>query len=255
MAWIQPGRSLPRYGYHRITMPDTHTLLSFFGIAVLLALTPGPDNLFVLMQSALWGRRAGLLVVLGLCTGLVGHTAAVAAGLAALLAAWPTSLVVLRLCGAAYLLYLAWQILRAVLRPEAGDAAGAGAEVAADGLPTVSAQTTRRPADAPPSASPASAGTLYRRGIIMNLTNPKVVLFFLAFLPQFTVPAAGPAAPQIVLLGVLFMLATLLVFSAIAICSGAAGAMLQRSPTARRALDICAGVVFLGLALRLALSR
>ncbi|WP_233235975.1 LysE family translocator [Bordetella sp. LUAb4] len=253
-------------------MPDTHTLLSFFGIAVLLALTPGPDNLFVLMQSALWGRRAGLLVVLGLCTGLVGHTAAVAAGLAALLAAWPTSLVVLRLCGAAYLLYLAWQILRSVLRSEAGGAARAGAEAeagngatddtraiagaeAAAGGTTVSARMTGRPADAPPPAAPASAGALYRRGIIMNLTNPKVVLFFLAFLPQFTAPAAGPAAPQIVLLGVLFMLATLLVFSAIAICSGAAGAMLQRSPTARRALDICAGVVFLGLALRLAFSR
>lgn len=222
-------------------MPDTHTLLSFFGIAVLLALTPGPDNLFVLMQSALWGRRAGLLVVLGLCTGLVGHTAAVAAGLAALLAAWPTALVVLRLCGAAYLLYLAWQILRSVLRPAPSAAA--------------SAQATAEPSSSPPPAMPASAGALYRRGIIMNLTNPKVVLFFLAFLPQFTAPAAGPAAPQIVLLGVLFMLATLLVFSAIAICSGAAGAMLQRSPTARRALDVCAGVVFLGLALRLALSR
>ena len=224
-------------------MPDTHTLLSFFGIAVLLALTPGPDNLFVLMQSALWGRRAGLLVVLGLCTGLVGHTAAVAAGLAALLAAWPTALVVLRLCGAAYLLYLAWQILRSVLRPTPSAAA--------------SAQATAAPASSssPTPAMPASAGALYRRGIIMNLTNPKVVLFFLAFLPQFTAPAAGPAAPQIVLLGVLFMLATLLVFSAIAICSGAAGAMLQRSPTARRALDVCAGVVFLGLALRLALSR
>ncbi|OWT74385.1 MULTISPECIES: LysE family translocator [unclassified Achromobacter] len=247
-------------------MPDTHTLLSFFGIAVLLALTPGPDNLFVLMQSALWGRRAGLLVVLGLCTGLVGHTAAVAAGLAALLAAWPTALVVLRLCGAAYLLYLAWQILRSVvrsvLRPHMGNGTNAGTAANADAGTVATRQDipadrtkTQAPANAPAPTRPASAGALYRRGIIMNLTNPKVVLFFLAFLPQFTVPAAGPAAPQIVLLGVLFMLATLLVFSAIAICSGAAGAMLQRSPTARRALDVCAGVVFLGLALRLAFSR
>ncbi|MFC4277531.1 LysE family translocator [Achromobacter aloeverae] len=222
-------------------MPDTHTLLSFFGIAVLLALTPGPDNLFVLMQSALWGRRAGLLVVLGLCTGLVGHTAAVAAGLAALLAAWPAALLALRLCGAAYLLYLAWQILRALLRPAAAEAGTAG--TASEG------QAATR------TGAPPDAGALYRRGIIMNLTNPKVVLFFLAFLPQFTAPQAGPAAPQVIVLGVLFMLATLLVFSAIAICSGAAGAVLQRSPTARRALDICAGVVFVGLALRLAVSR
>src|SRR5690606_15812668 len=87
------------------------TLTAFFGIAVLLALTPGPDNLFVLMQSALWGRRAGFLVVLGLCTGLLGHTAAVAVGLAAVFAASPLAFHALKIAGAAYLLYLAWQVL------------------------------------------------------------------------------------------------------------------------------------------------
>ncbi|KAG1385874.1 hypothetical protein G6F59_017152 [Rhizopus arrhizus] len=83
------------------------TLIAFFGIAVLLALTPGPDNLFVLMQSAIWGRKAGMLVVLGLCTGLLGHTAAVAFGLAAVFAASPVAFTVLKLAGAAYLAYLA----------------------------------------------------------------------------------------------------------------------------------------------------
>jgi threonine/homoserine/homoserine lactone efflux protein len=133
------------------------TLIAFFGIAVLLALTPGPDNLFVLMQSAIWGRKAGMFVVLGLCTGLLGHTAAVAVGLAAVFAASPVAFTVLKLAGAAYLAYLAWQILRAPVESEDG----------------------KRP-------EPMRPGALYRRGIVMNLTNPKVLLFFFAFLPQFT---------------------------------------------------------------------
>ncbi len=199
------------------------TLIAFFGIAVLLALTPGPDNLFVLMQSAIWGRKTGFLVMLGLCTGLLGHTAAVAVGLAAVFAASPAAFMVLKLTGAAYLLYLAWQILRAPV--------GAG--------------TAEKP-------EALRAGALYRRGIIMNLTNPKVLLFFFAFLPQFARPGAGPMAWQIVELGAVFMVATLLVFGAIAVFSGAFGQMLQRSATAQRWLNRLAGVVFIGLALRLA---
>jgi len=199
------------------------TLLAFFGIAALLALAPGPDNLFVLMQSALWGRRAGLFVVLGLCTGLLGHTAAVAAGLAAMFAASPLAFTAMKLAGAAYLAYLAWQALRA---------------------PGTTAQSERPPA--------LSRGALYRRGIIMNLTNPKVLLFFFAFLPQFVAPAHGPVGLQIVVLGAVFMLATLLVFGAIAFFSGAFGQLLQRSPAASRWLNRLAGMVFLGLALRLA---
>src|SRR5690606_28859659 len=115
--------------------------LSFFGIAVLLALAPGPDNVFVMTQAALWGRSAGLYVVLGLCTGLMGHTAAVAVGLAALLAASPTAFTVLKLLGAAYLVYLAWGAFRAPV----------GADKAA------------RPAQ-------LSRGALFRRGVVMNLT-------------------------------------------------------------------------------------
>lgn len=206
-------------------MPDLHTLTTFFGIAILLALSPGPDNLFVLMQSALWGRSAGLMVVLGLCTGLLGHTAAVAVGLAAVFAASPVAFALLKWAGALYLAYLAWQAFRA--------RAGAGRAEAAPKL---------------------AARALYLRGIVMNLTNPKVLLFFLAFLPQFTTPAAGPVGLQIVALGGVFMVATMLVFGGIAVFSGAAGAMLQRSARARRVLNTCAGLVFAGLAVRLATS-
>jgi threonine/homoserine/homoserine lactone efflux protein len=90
------------------------------------------------------------------------------------------------------------------------------------------------------------------RGMVMNLTNPKVLIFFLAFLPQFANPALGSVAPQIMLLGVVFMVATLLVFGAIAVFSGAFGTLLLRSPRAQRWLNRAAGVVFLGLAVRLA---
>ncbi|PLC50145.1 threonine transporter RhtB [Pollutimonas subterranea] len=196
--------------------------VSFFGIAVLLALTPGPDNLFVLMQSALWGRGSGMLVVLGLCTGLIGHTVAVTAGLAAVFATSEAAFTVLKLAGAVYLLYLAWGALRA---PGGVDA---------------QAKPVRQ-----------SKGQLYRRGILMNLTNPKVSLFFLAFLPQFTDTARGSVAMQTLALGGLFMLATLLVFGAIALCSGMLGERVQQSQRAQRLLNRVAGVVFLGLALRL----
>ena len=210
-------------------MPTLDTLLAFFGVSLLLGITPGPDNLFVLVQSAQRGWRAGMAVVLGLCVGLVFHTAAVALGLAALFAASATAFSVLKYLGAAYLAWLAWQSLR-----PRGEAASA---------------------DAPAAAEVAPAGGAWRmigRGMVMNLTNPKVLIFFLAFLPQFADPARGSVAPQIMLLGVVFMLATLLVFGAIALFSGAVGTLLLRSARAQRWLNRAAGLVFLGLAVRLA---
>ncbi|KAA0891163.1 LysE family translocator [Pusillimonas sp. ANT_WB101] len=200
--------------------------LSFFGVAVLLALVPGPDNLFVLMQSAMWGRTSGLLVVLGLCTGLVGHTIAVTAGLAAIVAASVTALTVLKLLGAAYLLYLAWGAFRS--------------------------QGHDHSEQAPMQLG---AWSLYRRGIIMNLTNPKVLLFFLAFLPQFTSPQRGLVALQTLSLGGLFILATLLVFGLIAWFAGGLGQRMQTSPSAQIILHRIAGLVFLGLAIKLALTH
>ncbi|SDM20800.1 Threonine/homoserine/homoserine lactone efflux protein [Oryzisolibacter propanilivorax] len=214
-------------------MPSLQTLIAFFGVAVLLALTPGPDNMFVLVQSAQRGWRAGMCVVLGLCLGLVGHTAAVALGLAAVFAASSGAFTALKLCGAAYLAWLAWGALRAQ----------------ADSPDTPPA------ASAEPAARAPGALRMVARGVVMNLTNPKVLIFFLAFLPQFADPARGALAPQIMLLGLVFMLATLLVFGAIACFSGAFGTLLQRSARAQRLLNRTAGLVFLGLALRLATAQ
>jgi threonine/homoserine/homoserine lactone efflux protein len=210
-------------------MPSIETLVAFFGVAVLLGLTPGPDNVFVLLQSAQRGWRAGMCVVLGLCCGLVVHTAAVALGLAAVFAASALAFTVLKFAGAAYLAWLAWGALRA---------------------------RAAVPGDAAPAAdAPAGLGRMVGRGMVMNLTNPKVLIFFLAFLPQFADPARGSVAAQLMVLGVVFMLATLLVFGAIACFSGAFGAMLLRSARAQTVLNRVAGLVFLGLAVRLATAQ
>lgn len=209
-------------------MPTLQTLLSFFGVSLLLALTPGPDNLFVLVQSVQRGARVGLAVVLGLCLGLVVHTSAVALGLAALLATMPLAFTLLQWCGAAYLGWLAWQALRP--RPLHLSAA---------------------PSPHSAAPTPVALARMVRRGMLMNLSNPKVLVFFLAFLPQFADPAQGSITTQILLLGLVFMLASLPVFGAIACFSGGFGALLQRHTRATVWLDRMAGLVFLGLALRL----
>ena len=201
------------------------TAAAFFGAALLLALAPGPDNLFVLMQSAMRGRAAGLLVVLGLCSGLLVHTAAVALGLATLFASSALAFNLLKAAGAVYLAWLAWQAWHAT---------------AADGA-------------APGSAMPNFA-SLYRRGIVMNVTNPKVLIFCLAFLPQFVAVERGQVGLQVMTLGALFMLATLLVFGAIALAAGTLRATLLRSPRAQVAMNRIAAVVFVGLAARLAVA-
>lgn len=198
-------------------------------MAVLLGLSPGPDNLFVLMQSATHGRRAGWCVVLGLCTGLIGHTLAVALGLAAVFAASPTAFTVLKLAGAGYLLYLAWGAWRAPASLVLGT--GAGPQAAPSGL------------------------AMWRRGVILNLSNPKVVLFFLALLPQFVQEGRGPVALQIVCLGVLFMLATLLVFGGVVLLAGGIRARLAHSARAQQWLNRASALVFVGLAVRLALQK
>ena len=214
-------------------MPTWEVLITFFGVALLLGLSPGPDNLFVLVQSAQRGWRVGLCVVAGLCLGIVGHTAAVALGLAAVVAASPMLFTVLKLCGAAYLAYLAWGAWRAPVRVEE----------------TARAQTE------PEVLSLRVALRWMGRGVVMNLTNPKVLIFFLAFLPQFTDPARGSVALQVMVLGCVFMLAAWLVFGSIACFSGLFGQLLQRSARAQRWLNRIAATVFGALALRLVMVQ
>lgn len=207
-------------------MLESNVLILFFMTSLLLSLSPGPDNLFVLAQAAQQGQKAGLLVTLGLCTGLLVHTAAVTFGLAALFAASAVAFSVLKFVGAGYLLFMAWQAFHA--------GAQAGPARTIDRL---------------------SPGKLYSRGIIMNITNPKVSIFFLAFLPQFTDPRKGPLTMQLLLLGSLFIVATILVFGAISILAGALGDRFRQSVRAQKLLNRLAGTIFAGLAVKLATAQ
>lgn len=202
------------------------TLAMFFAASSLLGLSPGPDNIFVLTQSALRGATAGLIVTLGLSTGLVVHTTAVALGVAAIFQASVLAFTVLKLIGAAYLVYLAWQAFRASAVGVAGDGSRDGDDI--------------------------TRWQLYRRGIIMNVTNPKVSIFFLAFLPQFADPARGALSLQMMLLGGVFILSTLLVFGAVALLAGTLGEWLKHSDKAQRVINRVAGTVFILLAVKLA---
>lgn len=202
------------------------SLVTFIIASTVLGLAPGPDNLFVLAQSALFGKKAGVLVTLGLMTGLIVHTTAVALGVAVIFQTSVIAFTVLKIIGALYLLYLAWQALRAP-----ADTFDAG-------------QPKRR-----------SNLALYRRGILMSSTNPKVSMFFLAFLPQFASPEYGALAPQIFSLGALFMAVSLVLFSAIAMLAGALGVWLNRSAKAQLYLNRITGLVFIGLALKLLTAK
>lgn len=221
MAGIQGLQKL------KITLMIPIDVLSLFFLASLaLGATPGPDNIFVLTQSALYGRVSGIVVTLGLCTGIFVHTAAVALGVAAIFQTSAVAFTALKFAGAGYLFYLAIKAWRA-------------------GASDLDAGQTPH----------LSHWSLYRRGIIMNVTNPKVAIFFLAFLPQFADPARGPVALQIVQLGLVFICATLLVFGAVAIGAGTLGGALQRTPWAQGLMNKVAGVIFAGLAMRLIMTE
>lgn len=200
--------------------------LTFLTASILLALAPGPDNIFVLTQSALHGKSAGIAVMFGLCTGLIVHSCAVALGVAVIFQTSALAFSLLKYIGATYLIYLAWQAFRAPASPIKGNSAGEIKLV-----------------------------KLYRRGIIMNITNPKVSIFFLAFLPQFADPQKGAVSIQILFLGGLFIIATIIVFGTLALLAGTLGQLLNRSDRTQLILNKIAGSVFLILAIKLATAR
>ena len=198
----------------------------FIGVAFALALVPGPDNIFVLTQSALHGRLAGLFVTLGLATGLIFHTTAVALGVAAIFQTSQYAFIILKYIGAAYLLYLAWKAFNA------GKAQLSGEETPVE---------------------PASK--LYIRGLIMNIANPKITIFFLAFLPQFVDPAHGSIVIQFYQLGFLMIISTICVFGTVALTAGFLGNWLRNSPKAESWINRVSAVVFVSLALKLATAE
>ncbi len=195
---------------------DTATLFYFLLASVLLTLAPGPDIMYLLAKSLADGARNGIALAAGLSSGILFHTTLVILGVAALIQSSPPALAALKFLGAFYLLYLAFGAFRdkSELRLESAGA------------------TENRFA-------------LYRRGILMNVLNPKVLLFFLTFLPQFVPSDAENVARQIALLGFLFAVQAFLVFSVVALCAGKLRRILFRKKGIGRVLNITQGVVLL----------
>ena len=203
-------------------------MLEFFVASLIVGIAPGPDNLFVLAQSAMHGARAGFCVILGLCTGIVVQTGLLVAGVSALIVASPTAFFVLQCLGAAYLLYLAYKSFQ------------------------VRANSALAPRENDLGQERLSGRKLYLRGIVMNLSNPKAILFLLSFIPP-AVKMERPIHPslQIAILGAEFIVATMIVFGTVAILAGAVKKFLSNSPKATRNLNWFSGVVFVLLAFAL----
>ncbi len=182
-------------------MPEVSTLLVFAAAGVLLMVVPGPSVLFIITRSITDGRYTGLLCGLGVETGTLIHVAAAAIGLSALLASSATAFAVVKYAGAAYLVYLG---IRAFRR--------------------------RKPPTTFEAGAPQAPAKTFRQGLLVKILNPKVALFFLAFLPQFVDPARGPAWSQILVLGALLAGLGLVSDSLYALAAARAGGWLGGVP-------------------------
>lgn len=199
------------------------TLLAFAGACLVLNLVPGPGMMFIVAQGIAGGRRSGVVAAAGMASGTVVHTAAAVLGLSALLQAAPMALEVVRIAGAAVLIYLAIAALRS---------ARAGSPMAVKG-PRRSLRRT------------------YVSAVLTNLANPKVILFYLAFVPQFLDPQDWPIAVQILVLGVLVVLIGLVMDIGVGLAAGTFSSLLISRPAIQRILKRASAAIFGGLALRL----
>ena len=212
-------------------MPDLQHLFLFAAAGLLLNLTPGPDVLYIVRSALRFGARAGVVAALGINAGCFVHIFAAAVGVSALLAASATAFTVLKWAGAAYLLWVGVKLLFAKAAPQRWGSP--------DGSP-------------PPYERPA-LWTIFRGGFLTNALNPKVAIFFLAFVPQFIAPATEHKALAFVLLGSLFNVNSVAVNCGWAL---AAAWMARRDAVQRgmRWLDRAAGAMFIAFGLRLALA-
>jgi threonine/homoserine/homoserine lactone efflux protein len=207
-------------------LPDGGTLLLFMTAALALNVTPGPDMLYVVARSVGEGRAAGIISALGIAAGTIVHTLAVALGLAGLLRAVPVAFELVKWLGAAYLVWLGVRALR-----RRGDATARG------------------------ELAPAPRGAVFRQGMLTNVLNPKVALFFLAFLPQFVDAERGSVVLQMIALGVLFNVQGTLVNILVAVLASGASAWSRRRFGESALMRRVTGVMFIGLGVRLALME
>ena len=207
---------------------DTNIAL-FVAASLVLIATPGPDIIYVLTRGIGQGRRAALVSACGVSLGVVVHTTFATLGLSALLAQSAFAFSVVKYAGAAYLIYLG---VRTLLSRESFATRGGGAR-------------------------PVGLAAVFRQGVLSNVLNPKVALTFLAFLPQFVSPpsSGSGASSQMLVLGLIFMLLTLLFLCVVAFFSGTMGDRLASRPGLADGLRRLTGCVFVGLGLRLALPE
>jgi threonine/homoserine/homoserine lactone efflux protein len=206
--------------------PNTH-LLAFALTAFVIIVVPGPSVLFTVGRALAYGRREALLTVIGNCLGAMVLVTAVAVGLGAVVAASAAVLLVVKLAGAAYLVYLGIQAIR-------------------DRRSLAAALQVR--------AEPVRTGRVLRQGFTVGLTNPKTIVFFAAVLPQFADPKAGPVAPQILLLGGLFTLIGLVSDSVWALVAATARAWFARSPRRLELIGGTGGLMIVGLGATIAVT-
>ena len=204
-----------------IEILSLETVIAFVLASVILSLVPGPDNIYVMTNSALKGWRVGFYTTLGLCTGLIGHTFLVAIGVSVIFQTSALAFNGLKIVGACYLIYLGWLSLQS----KELNISGTGKD--------------------------NSNRSYYITGVIMNLTNPKVALFFLVFLPQFVNISNGSVTIQVVLLGLLFILSALCVFSSIAFLGSFLEGYLKKSSSINKNINKLAALVYFALAINL----
>ena len=209
-------------------MPDSTQLLMFIAAGWLLNLTPGPDVLYIVSTALKSGVRAGIVAALGIVSGCFVHVFAAALGVGALLATSATAFTVLKWVGAAYLMWMGVKLL-----------------LAKGGSSVVPAVASHEPAD---------LGRLFRQGFLTNVLNPKVALFFLAFVPQFIAPGTPDKVTAFLLLGLLFNLNSLPINFGYAWLAGWASRRVGALQRAMHWMDRAAGVMFIGFGLKLALS-
>ena len=206
-------------------MPEKAAFLAFLIAALALNLAPGPDMLYVIGRSVGQGRKAGIVSSLGVFVGCWVHILAAAFGIAALLRSSPVAFNAVRYAGAAYLIYLGIKML---------------------------AQKTDLSSQ---QLKAEKLGVIFRQGAITNMLNPKVAIFFLAFLPQFVDARRGNVILQILLLGLIFNVGGTLVNLAVAYTGGTMGELLRRNQSIARLQRRFTGLIFVGLGLRLAWQR
>lgn len=196
------------------------SIIAFMGATALLAFSPGPDNIYVLTQSVANGRNSGLATTAGLISGCIVHTTLVAFGLSAIIATSPTIFFIIKLFGALYLVYLAYSVFKS------------DATVSlTDGAPK------------------KSYTALFKQGVMMNILNPKVTIFFLAFFPGFLWEPEGNTIYQFYVLGILFMIESFLIFGGIALLAGSISGYLRKSQKIGNVLKWVQIVVFIGIAI------